>query len=294
MKKKRFSVGAVGGRVKSAQLNGVKKILKTVRGVLFADPNLLLEEERHLVNQPFYFEGKNGKAVLLVHGWTAVPYELRRLGRYLNENGYTASGPMLRGHGTVQSDLKNVHWTDWLEDIKKSYDELKKDHDKVYVAGTSIGACLAVILAGKKTDIAGLILMAMPYKLKYEKIALRFAKFMSFFKEYNKKYYPPTFGISTTITRLIAYQAYPISSAIETFKLVEIARKYVPKVVQPCFVIQSKSDHIVTKKSLEKIYDQVGSKIKEKKYIKRAYHTFISDIKNESVFEEILNFIDKN
>lgn len=272
----------------------VRKMLKTVRGVLFTDPSLLYKEEIELINQPFYFEGINGKAVLLVHGWTSTSYEVRRLGIYLNENGYTASGPMLRGHGTFSKDLKNVRWTDWLEDIKKNYDELKKNHSHVYIAGTSIGACLAVILASKKTDISGLVIMAMPYKLKYEKIVLALAKFMSFFKEYNKKYYPPTFGVSTTITRIIAYQTYPISSAIETFKLVEISRKYISKVTQPCFLIQSKSDHIVAKKSLEKIYDQIGSKVKEKKYIKRAYHTFISDIKNESVFEDILNFINKN
>ncbi len=272
----------------------VRKMLKTVKSVLFADPNLLYKEEIGLINQPFYFEGTNKKAVLLIHGWTSTSYEVRRLGKYLNENGYTASGPMLRGHGTIPKDLKDVHWTDWLEDIKKNYDELKKTHSQVYIAGTSIGACLSVILANKRADVAGLIIMAMPYKLKYEKITLALAKFVRLFKEYNKKYYPPTFGISTTITRIIAYQTYPISSAIETFKLVEIARKYVPRVKQPCFIIQSKSDHIVTKNSLEKIYNKIGSKIKKKHYIKRAYHTFISDIKNENVFEDILNFINKN
>lgn len=272
----------------------IRKALKTVKSVLFADPDLLYKEEIELINQPFYFEGNNKKAVLLVHGWTSTAYEVRRLGKFLNENGYTVSGPMLRGHGTVPENLKSVHWTDWLEDIRKSCDELGKDHDKVYIAGTSIGACLAVILAGKKENIAGLVLMAMPYKIKYERIMLGLARFTSLFKEYNKKYYPPTFGVSTTITRLIAYQTYPISSAVETFKLVEIARKYIAKVTQPCFMIQSKSDHIVTKNSLEEIYAKIGSKVKEKKYIKRAYHTFISDIKNESVFEDILEFISKN
>jgi len=58
----------------------VKELLKSVKGILFADPDLLYKEERHLANQPFYFEGTNGKAVLLVHGWTSTPYEVRRLG----------------------------------------------------------------------------------------------------------------------------------------------------------------------------------------------------------------------
>jgi len=58
--------------------------------------------------------------------------------------------------------------------------------------------------------------------------------------------------------------------------------------------MQSTSDHVVSKNSLEKIYQSIGSAAKEKKYIKRAYHTFISDIKNENVFEDILNFINRN
>ena len=274
--------------------NEVKKILNSVKSVLFSDPNLLFKEERHLVNQPFYFAGTNGAAVLLVHGWTSTPYEVRRLGKYLNENGYTVHAPQLRGHGTVPKNLEEVHWNDWLEDVRKSYLELKKEHHKVYIAGTSIGSNLVIMLASKYPDISGLVLMATPYKIKFEKIAQALARFNLKFRKYNKKFYPPTFGVATTITRLIAYQTYPITSAIEAFDLVQISRKYLGKIKQPCFVLQSTSDHIVIRKSLEKIYGAIKSKVKKKKYIHRAYHTFISDIKNEHVFEDILNFLNEN
>jgi esterase/lipase len=45
---------------------------------------------------------------------------------------------------------------------------------------------------------------------------------------------------------------------------------------------------------LEKIYSSIGSKVKKKEYISKAYHTFISDIKNEYIFEDILNFLNEN
>lgn len=272
----------------------VKEILKSVKSILFADPNLLYEEERHLANQPFYFKGTNEKAVLLIHGWTSTPYEVRRLGRYLNESGYTVSAPMLRGHGTIPKDLENIVWTDWLEDIEKEYQNLKKEHLKVFLGGTSIGSDLAAQLAVKQPDVSGLVLMATPYKLKLEGLAVSAAKFLSKFKNYSKKIYPPTFGAATTITRLISYQTYPIKSALETFDLIKATREIFPRVTQPCFVIQSASDHILDKKSLENIYQKISSAKKKKKYIKRAYHTFISDIKNEQVFEDILNFLEEN
>jgi carboxylesterase len=272
----------------------VKRLYDKVKSVIFANPELIFEKERHLIGQPFYFEGSNGKAILLIHGWSSVPYEVRRLGIFLNENGYTVYGPLLRGHGTISSDLENVKWTDWLKDVISAYEKLKSKHGKVYVSGTSIGANLAVLLAKKKAEISGLIFLAMPYKLKLEPLVLFFLKILGLFKKYNKKYYPPTFGISTTITRLISYQTYPIKSVQETFEVVKISRKKLYEIKQPCFLIQSRSDHIIAKDSLEKIYSQIGSKIKKKKYIEHAYHTFISDIKNESVFEEILEFINEN
>lgn len=270
------------------------KILTTVKRVLMPDPKLLYKEERHLVNQPFFFEGTNKKGVLLVHGWTTTPYELRRLGKYLNDNGYTVMSPMLRGHGTVPKDLEGIKWTDWMADLEKAYRELKNKCDTVYLIGTSIGSNLSIIFASQKSEVAGLVLMAAPYEIRKEKFVEVVGKFLSKIKKYNRKFYPPTFGVSTTITRLISYKTYPIKNALEVLDLIKKSRDMLPQISQPCYIIQSSSDHIVTKKSLEKIYEKIGSKVKAKKYIHRAYHTFISDIKNEHVFNDILNFLNEN
>lgn len=272
----------------------VKNIFKEVKSVLFANPSILYKKEIHLASQPFYFPGTNGKAVLLIHGWTSTPYEVRRLGVYLNEFGYTVSAPMLSGHGTVFTDLAEVKWTDWLDDIDKEYEKLKSNHGKVYLIGTSAGANLAAVMGGKYPDIAGLVLMAMPYRVKSERIAYWLFQLLSLFKRYGRKYYPPTFGSKSTVTRLISYQSYPMESVREVYELIKASREYLNHIHQPCFIIQSASDHIITKNSLNEIYDQIGSEIKKKKYLKRAYHTFISDIKKEGIFEEILRFIEEN
>jgi carboxylesterase len=272
-----------------------EKAFGKAKDILFADPRLLFEEERQLVNKPFFFEGTNGKCVLLIHGWTSTAYEVRRLGKYLNEEGFTVAGPMLKGHGTKPEDLENVKWEEWLEDLLKEFDELKKNCSDIYVGGTSIGACLSMLLAIRRPEIKGLILMAAPYKIKFENILELWAKILIFFgKKCNNKYYPPTFGASTTITRLIAYPKYSIKSSLETLRLVRAARKNLSQIKQPVFLIKSMQDHIISRNSLEKIYAKVGSSVKKKKYIKKAYHTFISDIKNEHVFQDIAEFLKEN
>jgi carboxylesterase len=280
-------------------VNGLIKMAGTAAGkaksILFADPKLLYKEERHLLNQPFFWQGSNGKGILLVHGWTSTPYELRRLGEYLNENGYTVLGIQLTGHGTVPKDLEDVKWQQWLEDVQAGYHKLKQQCDKVYVAGTSIGASLAILLAEEEKDISGLVLMATPHKIRLERWLGIFAKILLVLNvKYRKKFYPPTFGSKRTITRIISYQTYPVKSVLETFDAIEAARLKISAIQQPCLIMQSTSDHIVTKNSAEKIYNGINSNVKKLKYIQRSYHTFISDIKNEHVFEDILNFLEEN
>jgi carboxylesterase len=183
----------------------------------------------------------------------------------------------------------------WIEDIQKGYDKLKETCPKVYIAGTSLGAILTMMFAEENQEIAGIMLMAAPYKLKLEKLVVFIAKILVMFgKKYSKKFYPPTFGARTTITRLISYQTYPIINAFETYDLIKKTRKNLKKITQPCLILQSTHDHIVEKDSMEMIYDKINSKIKKKKYIQKAYHTFISDIKQEQVFQDIFNFLDEN
>ncbi|KKQ53196.1 MAG: Carboxylesterase [Parcubacteria group bacterium GW2011_GWD2_38_11] len=276
-------------------VKGIIKFAEKAKNIIFADPNLLYKEQRHLVNKPFFFVGNNGKGVLLVHGWTSTPYEVRRLGKYLNESGYTVLGIQLAGHGTVPKDLEDLKWQDWLRDVQNGYMELKKTCDKVYIGGTSIGGNLALLFAKEQKDIAGLVIMATPYKMRFESLGLFFIKIMlKLKKKYRRKFYPPTFGLSTTITRLISYQTYPVASVLQAFEIVREMRKDLAVISQPVLIMQSTHDHIVEKNSMENIYKKVGSEIKKKIYIKKAYHTFISDIKNEHVFEDILRFLEDN
>ena len=49
--------------------------------------------------EEFFLPGTNGGAVLLIHGYTGTPAEMRPLGDYLQQLGYTVLGVRLAGHG---------------------------------------------------------------------------------------------------------------------------------------------------------------------------------------------------
>ena len=59
----------------------------------------------------FYFKGNN-TGVLLIHGFTGTPYEMRFLGEFLRDKGCTVRGILLKGHGTTLKDMRRCSYRD--------------------------------------------------------------------------------------------------------------------------------------------------------------------------------------
>lgn len=265
-----------------------------IREKLVSDRIRHFRDNKHLLNEPFLFQGKNGCAVLLLHGWTSTAFELRGLGKLLHKNGFTAYAPLLRGHGTNPKDLESVSWKDWYADADKALDALTKEHQAVFVVGTSIGGNLALLLSQRRKDIVGVVLLATPFRLRNERFGYSFLKMVSLFQLYKKKRYPPTLRGLGASTRFTSYPQYPIKSAFEAYDLIQCSRKNIHHISQPCLMAQSYNDHLVVRDSLERLYDGVGSSQKKKFYVYDAYHTFIADPDKGYVHQEILRFLESH
>ncbi|MAN19260.1 MAG: esterase, partial [Synechococcus sp. EAC657] len=65
---------------------------------------------------PFALSG-GPVTVVLLHGFTGSPAELRLLARALNAQGFGVEAPLLAGHGTRLEDLMEIEPRQWLEQI---------------------------------------------------------------------------------------------------------------------------------------------------------------------------------
>lgn len=88
-------------------------------------------------------------AVLLVHGSTGNPGDLRGLADHLFERRLTVANVLLPGHGTGDADRIEVRWKTCLHEIRLRYGALARAYDKVHVVGFSFGAALALHLAAE-------------------------------------------------------------------------------------------------------------------------------------------------
>ncbi|NII11119.1 alpha/beta fold hydrolase [Oleiagrimonas sp. C23AA] len=97
-------------------------------------------------NVEFLFEGGR-RGVLLIHGLTGTPAEMRLLGKGLNKRGFTVRGMQLAGHCGSEEDLLATGWEDWYASVEAAALELRESVDHLFVAGLSMGALLALRLA---------------------------------------------------------------------------------------------------------------------------------------------------
>ncbi len=108
-----------------------------------------------------FFHAGGSAAVLLIHGLTGTPTEMRFLGKGLASHGFTVHGCQLAGHCGTEEDLLLTHWPDWYASVERAYDALRKKHDIVFVAGLSMGSLLALHLAANHPgEIKGLGLLS--------------------------------------------------------------------------------------------------------------------------------------
>src|SRR5713101_4272285 len=98
------------------------------------------------------FEKRGSAGVLLVHGITGSPSEMKPLVRKLAAQGFSVACPQLAGHCSTLKELKQTRWTDWYKSLERAMERLAEDCDTIFVSGLSMGALLALKLAANHPD----------------------------------------------------------------------------------------------------------------------------------------------
>lgn len=106
--------------------------------------------------EPFSAPG-GPHGALVLHGFTGSPQSMRGLAGALAAAGFATELPLLPGHGTNVDDMLTTGWPDWSGAAEAAYEDLASRTDRVVVAGLSMGGTLAVWLAERHEEIAGVI-----------------------------------------------------------------------------------------------------------------------------------------
>ncbi len=233
--------------------------------------------------------GPDGRrvGVLLCHGFTGSPASLRPWAEYLNQQGYTVSVPLWPGHGTRWQELNATTYADWYAEAEQAFEKLCADCDDVFVAGLSMGGCLALNLAADKgREVAGVILVN-PAVATTRK-AVRLLPVL-------KVVVPSLPGIRNDIKKAgVDEQAYPrtpLRAAHSVFTAMRVVHDRLPEVTQPLLLFRSRVDHVVDPSSGQAITTAVSSRDLEERILEDSYHVATLDNDAQAIFSGSAEFI---
>ncbi|KUO77526.1 MAG: hypothetical protein APF77_13840 [Clostridia bacterium BRH_c25] len=229
----------------------------------------------------FYYKGNN-TGVLLIHGFTGTPSEVRILGEFLRDKGYTVRGILLKGHGTTPEDMKKYNYRDWIRGTVEGYKSLKQECDEVFAVGLSMGGLLSLYLA-RNYDIRGAATLSAPIRLHGKSAALAFI-------ERNLRTYILRNPEKKDIN-IISYDRSSIKSIRNLFKLIRYVKVNLKYIEKPVLIVQSYGDRTVSPLSANIIYNSIGSRDKSIIYLHNSGHVVTCDNEKEQVFEEVYSFI---
>ena len=236
--------------------------------------------------EPVTIEG-NDYGVLMLHGFTSSPYEMKYLIDFLKGKGISISAPLLAGHGTSPEELAKCKWSDWYLDAKKALFDLRKKCKKIVAVGLSTGATLALHLAAHY-QLEGVVAMSPALFLKEKKTVL--LPLVPPFIKYRKKKRGPDISDDVERQKAVSYHKTPIAAAREVLKLYEHVKMDLMDIYTPLLIVQSKQDHVVDFKSAEYIYEHVSSQEKHFLKLEHSYHVVTLDVEKDIVFREIEQF----
>lgn len=237
--------------------------------------------------EPFLFcRGRIG--CLLIHGFTAAPQEMVRLGAHMANHGYSALGVRLAGHGTTFDDLARTRWPDWLASAQDGLDLLRGLCDRIVLLGLSMGGLLSILLAEAEQP-AGLVLMSTPTLVPPNRLRPLLRPASPIYRRIPKG--PPDWFDPSAAAERVAYAAYPTRSMAEVADLIEIARAALPRVQAPALVIHSLNDDFVVPANAQTLMAELGSRHKRLLVLEGSNHLVTLDAQRQVIFDAALAFV---
>lgn len=252
-------------------------------------------------------------AVLMLHGLLGNPLEMQYIGKRLQKAGYTVIIPLIPGYGYATGAGQSYRTADhhaWYRDVVQHFEQLKRSHKTVSVAGLCIGAVLALRLAMERGDeIAALSLLSTT--LAYDGWSLPWYRFLLPLAYYTPARYlyayheRHPYGLKNeNLQRWIAREMKVSGSSaagasrlsaegiFQAHRLIKEVRRGLGQVRTPALIIHAEEDDVSSTASADFVDSHIGSTSKRKLILHDSYHIITLDNEKEHVADATLAFFD--
>lgn len=247
--------------------------------------------ENYIGPEAFFLQGNSDKGVLLLHGFTGSPAEMRPLGEFLQRQNYTVYAPLLPGHGSAPEDLQEMKGSDFMAAARKGFHRLNEISGitRIYIVGLSLGGLLALGLAEEGLGDRVVVLCA-PVWLQEKKG--EFARYLYPLIPYINR---PKKGFQIAGKSVYSgYRRMPIKALGNILLLRNQVLKKLSNIFQPLLLVYSNAEWTVKPESADYIEERaIHSQVRQVR-LQESGHVVTLDKERDVVFREILMFIEED
>jgi carboxylesterase len=233
-------------------------------------------------------------AVLLLHGLTGSPFEVRFLAERLHgaTNGAVRClGPVLAGHAGGPRQLAGVTWREWVDGALAALRQLDGAR-RTLVVGCSMGALAALVLAHENAArIDALALLAPALRLSGPG---HLAGLLARLPGAGLLPLLPKGGSdvrdAAARARNPAMKAIPISALGELLAMQRHVDRILPSVAAPALVLAGGRDHTVTFGGVRRLADRLGPGGARLVVLPESFHLVGIDMERERAADEVRDF----
>lgn len=203
--------------------------------------------------------------VLLIHGYMAAPLEVAQLAAHLAAAGYWVYAPRLKGHGTAPEDLAASTRHDWIASVDEGYAMLANCCPRVVVGGFSTGAGLALDLAARGLEIAGVFAVCPPFALQdgSSRLVPAVDAWNKLLERVNVSTGRMEFVANHPENPDINYKRNPVRGVRELSRLMDGLEDRLAQIAAPTLVVQSLGDPVVDYRGTWRLFEGLGTADKE-------------------------------
>jgi len=236
--------------------------------------------------QAFYLPG-GPVAILMIHGFNGSPASIRPWAQGLADFGFSVSAPCLPGHGTTWEEMNNTTWQQWYAEVEREFNKLKQMHERVFVAGFSMGGALSLRLASiRGSEMEGLILV----NPAIQDTRLR-VKLVPLLKYLIGSLKGSRSDVAAPNPPRHSYLRTPLKAFDSLRKLWDLVRQDLYLVDLPLMIGYSINDHVVDPYNSEVIIDNVSSVDIREVVFERSFHNVALDYDLDILIQESSAFI---
>ena len=258
----------------------------------------------------FFLEGTNGKGVLLIHGLTGVPSEMKWVGKELNKKGYTVYAPLLAGHGVDEPTLIKTHWQDWLESTIDGAHHLRSQVDHVFSAGICVGGKLGMLAAKEQPNLLNAVALYsacfrydgwnVPYYYKLFSYLPLWTAQIPVFKDI-KFAETPSIGIKDERLRRAMQRLstegvldnFPVPALKEMLALSKEVKAQLPSMRTPTLILHAREDDLSNPRHALYITKHIGAPY-EFHWLEDSYHMIHVDREHSKVAALTAEYFEKS